>query len=419
MSSRASAPLAAARHSSRSSAVYRHADEPIGSVEQIYSGRLVPDLAVSTFRNIDRLFPSRVVTGSERPRPLPQALESLDGVLATVNGESYDLYDYLALNQITGLVVLHRGSIVHETYQRGNDRDTRWMSMSVAKSICSTLAGMAIQDGSIREGLAARMVDYVPALAGSAYDGVSLRDLLMMASGVAWNETYTDPASDRRRLLEAQVAQQPGGAMAVMASLPRTAMPGAVHNYSTGETQILAELVRRAVGRPLADYLSDKLWQPFGMEHEATWWLESPDGIEIGGSGISATLRDYARFGQFMLEGGKIDGEPLLPEGWIAEATRPTTLAGGESLGTVSPGTVSPGSVPLEYGYMWWTAWTDPSRQDQAYAAKGIHGQAIYVNPAREIVIAQNAAAPKPLGKLAIDPMAFFDAIVAHLDRHR
>ncbi|MED5500514.1 MAG: serine hydrolase, partial [Pseudomonadota bacterium] len=278
-----------------------------------------------------------------------------------------------------------------------------------AKSICSTLAGMAIQDGSIREGLAARVVDYVPALAGSAYDGVSLRDLLMMASGVDWNETYTDPASDRRRLLEAQVAQQPGGAMRVMASLPRAAMPGTVHNYSTGETQILAELVHRAIGRSLADYLSDKLWQPFGMEHDATWWLESPDGIEIGGSGISATLRDYARFGQFMLEGGKIDGEPLLPEGWVAEATRPTMLAGGES----------PGTEPLEYGYMWWTAWTDPSRQDQAYAAKGIHGQAIYVNPAREIVIAQNAAAPKPLGKLAIDPMAFFDAIVAHLDRHR
>ncbi|OHY98320.1 serine hydrolase [Salinicola sp. MIT1003] len=409
MSSRASAPLADARHSSRSSVAYRHADEPIGSVEQIYSGRLVPDLAVSTFRNIDRLFPSRIVTAGERPRPLTQALESLDGVLATVNGESYDLYDYLALNQVTGLVVLHRGRIVHETYQRGNDRVTRWMSMSVAKSICSTLAGMAIQDGSIREGLAARVVDYVPALAGSAYDGVSLRDLLMMASGVAWNETYTDPASDRRRLLEAQVAQQPGGVMKVMASLPRAAMPGTVHNYSTGETQILAELVHRAIGRPLADYLSDKLWQPFGMEHDATWWLESPDGIEIGGSGISATLRDYARFGQFMLEGGKIDGEPLLPEGWVAEATRPTMLAGGES----------PGTEPLEYGYMWWTAWTDPSRQDQAYAAKGIHGQAIYVNPAREIVIAQNAAAPKPLGKLAIDPMAFFDAIVAHLDRHR
>lgn len=390
-----------------SPAAYRHADEAIGNVEQIYSGQLVPDLAVSTFRNIDRLFPSRTIAAGNSPRPLRQALERLDGVVASVNGESYDLYDYLALNSVTGLLVLRRGDIVHEIYQRGNHRDTRWMSMSVAKSVCSTLAGMAIQDGLIPQGLAAQVTDYVPALAGSAYEGVSLRNLLMMASGVAWNETYTDPDSDRRSLLRAQIAQQPGGAMQVMAALPRAAEPGTLHNYSTGETQILAELVRRAVGQPLADYLSAKLWQPYGMESDASWWLESTDGVEIGGSGIGATLRDYARFGQFMLEGGKIDGKSLLPEGWIAGATRPTTLAGGDARGVVS----------LEYGYMWWTAWTEPSRKDRAYAARGIHGQLIYVNPAHDIVIVQNAAAPKPLGKLVIDSMVFCDAVVAHLAR--
>jgi CubicO group peptidase (beta-lactamase class C family) len=386
---------------SRPNAVYRHANEPVGNVEQIYGGQLVPDLAVSTFRNIDRLFPSRIVAAGKRPRPLPTMSESLDGLVATVNGEPYDLYDYLALNNVTGLLILHRGSVLFETYQRGNAPDTRWMSMSVAKSVCSTLAGMAIRDGLIPEGLGARVVDYVPALKGGAYDGVSLRDLLMMASGVAWNETYTDPESDRRSLLRAQVAQAPGGAMAVMAALPRAAEPGRVHNYSTGETQILAELVHAAVNRPLADYLSEKLWQPYGMESDATWWLESAGGIEVGGSGIGATLRDYARFGQFMLEGGKIDGESLLPDGWIAEATRPATLAGGET---------------VDYGFMWWTAWTAPSREDRAYAARGIHGQLVYVNPAHDIVIAQNAAAPKPIGKIVVDPMAFFDALVAHLD---
>ncbi|MGM8932901.1 serine hydrolase domain-containing protein [Salinicola halophyticus] len=386
----------------RSATDYRHANEPVGSVEQIYGGQLVPDLAVSTFRNIDRLFPSRVIAAGGRPRPLPPISQNLEGWVATVNGEPYDLYDYLALNNVTGLLVLHRGNVLYETYQRGNAPDTRWMSMSVAKSVCSTLAGMAIRDGLIPEGLGARVVDYVPLLRGSAYDGVSLRDLLMMASGVAWNETYTDPESDRRSLLRAQVAQAPGGAMAVMAALPRAAEPGRVHNYSTGETQILAELVHAAVNRPLADYLSEKLWQPYGMESDATWWLESAGGIEVGGSGIGATLRDYARFGQFMLEGGKVDGEPLLPDGWMAEATRPTTLADGETVG---------------YGFMWWTAWTPPSRKDRAYAARGIHGQLVYINPAHDIVIAQNAAAPKPKGRIVIDPMVFFDALVAHLDR--
>lgn len=379
---------------------YRHAEEPIGDVEAVYSGHLTPDMAINTYRNIDRLFPSRVIEAGDSPRELSASEASIDGLTFEVDGEQYDIYDYLALNNVTGLVVLKDGEVVYETYQRGNDRDTRWMSTSIAKSISSTLAGMAIKDGLI-DGLDAQVVDYVPALKGSAYDGVSLRDILMMSSGVAWNETYTDVNSDRRDLLRAQIVQQPGGAMDVMANLERAAEPGSVNNYSTGETQILAEVIHGAIDRPLSEYLSEKLWQPWGMENDATWWLESPDGVEIGGSGISATLRDYARFGQFMLEGGVIDGESLLPDGWTEEATQPTTLSDGEA---------------LEYGYMWWTGWTAPSREDQAYSAVGIQGQYVYVNPAHDIVIAQNAAEPKPVGKEVIDPMAFFDAVVERIE---
>lgn len=378
---------------------YRHADEPIGDVEDVYSGHLTPDMAVNTFRNIDRLFPSRTVEAGDSPRPLPASDASIEDITVEVGGETYDIYDYLALNSVTGLLVLKDGEVVYETYQRGNDKNTRWMSMSVAKSISSTLAGMAIKDGLI-EGLDAQVVDYVPELEGSAYEGVSLKDILMMSSGVAWNETYTDPESDRRDLLRAQIAQTPGGAMDVMADLPQAAEPGTVNNYSTGETQILAEFIHSAVDQPLAEYLSEKLWQPYGMESDATWWLESPDGVEIGGSGIGATLRDYARFGQFMLEGGMIDGEAQLPEGWVEDATTPTTLRDGEK---------------LDYGYMWWAGWTEPSEQDNAYSARGIQGQYVYVNPAKDIVIAQNAALPKPTGKDVIEPMALFDAIAKRL----
>lgn len=393
-------PLGIALSSATMANEYRHAEEPIGDVEAVYSGHLTPDMAVNTYRNIDRLFPSRTIEAGDDPRPLVEAPVALENLAFTVDDQQYDIYDYLALNNVTGLVVLKDGEVVYETYQRGNGPDTRWMSMSVAKSISSTLAGMAIKDGLI-DGLDAQVVDYVPALKGSAYDGVSLRNILMMSSGVAWNETYTDVNSDRRDLLRAQIAQQPGGAMEVMSKLPRAADPGSVNNYSTGETQILAEVIHGAIKRPLADYLSEKLWQPYGMESDATWWLESPDGVEIGGSGISATLRDYARFGQFMLDGGVIDGQSVLPEGWIEEATRPTQLAGGET---------------LDYGYMWWTGWTKPSEEDHAYSAVGIQGQYVYVNPAHNIVIAQNAAEPKPTGKEVIDPMVFFDAVVAHLE---
>jgi CubicO group peptidase (beta-lactamase class C family) len=217
---------------------------------------------------------------------------------------------------------------------------------------------------------------------------------------VKWNEKYTDPASDRRALLRAQIAQKPGGAMDVMAALPRAAEPGTVNTYSTGETQVLAEILRGAIKRPLAEYLSEKIWVPVGMEADANWWLDSPDGVEIAGSGLSATLRDNARFGQFFLEGGKAKGTQVLPEGWAKEASSPKTLKGGK---------------PLAYGYMWWTGWTEAAKRDNAFAAVGIQGQYVYVNPASNVVIAQTAAEPKPTGKDVVDPMAFFDAIAATL----
>lgn len=380
---------------------YPHAGEPIGTVEQIYDGHLTPDLAVSTYRNIDRLFPTRTIAAGESPRELPQAPQDLAAKLSfEIDGVTYDLYDFLALDNVTGLIVLKDGAVVYETYQRGNTPATRWMSMSVAKSITSTLVGAAIEDGHIGS-LDDMVVDYVPSLKGSAYDGVSIHDILRMASGVQWDETYTDPQSDRRDLLRAQIAQQPGAAMEVMAALPRAAEPGTVHTYSTGETQVLGEIVRGAVGKPLADYLSETIWQPYGMEADATWWLDSPDGVEIGGSGLSATLRDFARFGQFFLDGGVIDGTPVLPEGWTRQAGQPQTLKDG---------------TVIDYGLMWWPGWTEPSIADKAYAAIGIHGQNIYINPARNIVIATHMAQPKPLGKEPIDPMVFFDAVAAALD---
>lgn len=378
---------------------YRHADEEIGTVEQIYDGDLMPDLAVSTFRNIDRLFPVRTIPASDQPQPLEPAADPLGPVTAQVGEKTYDMDDFFALDSVTGLIVLKDGKVAYEVYQRGNGPDTRWMSMSLAKSVTSTLIGAAIADGSIA-GLDAPVTDYVPTLKDSAYDGVTVGQVLEMSSGVKWDETYTDPQSDRRHLLAAQIAQQPGGLMQVMAGLPRAAEPGAVHNYSTGETQVAGEIVTGATGKSMSDYLAEKIWQPYGMEADANWWLDSPDGHEIGGSGLSATLRDFARFGQFFLDGGVIDGQPVLPDGWTDTAGLPVTLTGGDT---------------EEYGLMWWPAWTEASIADKAYLAIGIQGQNIYINPAQNVVIAMTAAQPEPLGKEPLDPLVMFDAITAAL----
>ena len=371
-----------------------HAAEKIGTVQQVYDGALFPDVQVNTFRNIDRLFSTRAVTHGSKVYPLPASDRPLKNFKFTSNGKDYDLYDYVSLNRVSGLLVLKDGKIAFENYQLGNNEQTRWMSMSVVKSITATLIGVAIKDGYIKS-IDDPVTKYLPQLAGSAYDGVSVRNLLQMASGVNWNETYTDPKSDRRRMLEVQNAQTPGGVLDLMAKLPRAAEPGTRWNYSTGETHVAGALVRAAVAKPVAQYLSERIWGNFGMESDATWWLESPDGLEVGGSGLSATLRDYGRFGLFLLGGGKVGSEQVLPEGWIKEAGSPK-MVGGKL---------------VNYGYMLWPIPNAAGTINEgAFEARGIFGQHIYMNPRENVVIVVWSALPKPTGKATVGDNDFFAA---------
>ncbi len=169
----------------------------IGTVREVYDGTLTSDVQVNTFRHIDRLFPVRVVKHGVHVRPLPKHAKQLANFQFKSDGKTYDLIDFMALDRVTGLLVLKDGEIAYEDYELGNTENTRWMSMSIAKTITSTLIGAAIHDGFIKS-IDDPVTAYVPALAGSAYAGVSIRNLLMMASGVKWDETYTNPASDRR-----------------------------------------------------------------------------------------------------------------------------------------------------------------------------------------------------------------------------
>lgn len=378
---------------------YPHARDSIGSVREIYDGTLTPDLAVQTFRNIDRLFPTRAIVPAKTPRALPPSARVLSNVRVPLGDSTLSVEQYLEHNRVAAVLVLHEGRVAYERYRFGNGPRTRWMSMSVAKSVTSTLIGAALREGAISS-LDDLVTQYVPSLAGSAYDGVTVRHVLTMTSGVRWSERYTDPTSDRRKLLEAQIAQRPGAALAVMRALSRAAAPGSVNTYSTGETQVAGEILRAAVGRPLADYLSARIWTPAGMADTARWWLDSPDGVEIGGSGISATLRDYARFGQFILDDGIIGTDTVLPRGWLREATAPITLSTGER---------------VDYGFLWWPATTASDRRDRAFAAVGIHGQLLYVNPAARVVIVSWGAHPAPSGGDDAADAAFIAAVVESL----
>lgn len=372
---------------------YRHADEPIGTVREVYDGRLYPDIQVNTFRNIDRLFPTRTVRRGTNVLELPQSATPLQDFSYTADGKIYDLYDVLALNRVSGLLIIKDGEIRFEKYLLGNDRNTRWMSMSVVKSMTAMLIGAAIQGGDISS-IDDPIVKYLPRFKDTAYDGVTVRHLLQMSSGVAWNETYTDPTSDRRSMLEAQIGQQPGAILDLMAALPRAAEPGTRWNYSTGETHVAGALVQAATGKPVADYLSEKIWSNVGMETDANWWLESPDGLEVGGSGLSATLRDYARFGLFLLNDGVVNGERVLPEGWMSEASKPQIVNGKKT----------------EYGYMLWTM------HGNSYAAIGIFGQFVLVDPDRNLVVAMWSAQPKPVDRHGVDEYVFLKALSEYFD---
>lgn len=378
---------------------YPHALESIGTVRQIYDGALSPELAVNTYRNIDRLFPTRTVEPGGTPSALPAAAARLTQVNFTVSAARYSLADFMSVNRVAGLLILKDGKIVHETYQYGNTQRTRWMSMSVAKSITSTLIGAAVKDGYIAS-IDDQVTKYVRRLVGSAYDGATVRNVMMMASGAQWNETYTNPNSDRRQLLEAQISQKPGSAMDLMSKLPRAAAPGSVYNYSTGETQVAGEIVYNAVKKPLAQYLSEKIWSKAGMEAQANWWLDSPNGVEIGGSGISATLRDYGRFGLFVMNDGVAAGQQVVPVGWVTDAGTPKVLTSGNS---------------INYGYLWWIPPSGPSAADGAFYANGIMGQQIYINRKEKVVIVVWGAQTDPAGNGTLPVVPFFDAVVAAL----
>jgi len=373
--------------------------EEIGTVRQIYDGALYPDIQVQTFRNIDRLFPTRTVKRGTQTYPLPTSGTPLKAVEFASAGKKYDVFDYMSLNRVSGLLVIKDGKIALERYELGNKETTRWMSMSVVKSISSTLVGVAIKDGYIKS-LNDPITQYLPTLAGSAYDGVTVRSLLQMASGVKWDETYTNPASDRRHMLEAQLRGKPGSILELMRTLPRAGEPGTIWNYDTGETQVVGELIHAAIKRPVAQYLSESIWSKFGMESDATWWLDSPNGQEIGGSGLSATLRDYGRFGLFFLNGGVVGEKSILPESWISEAGSPKIISGKK----------------VNYGYMWWIPDSSANPvHEGAFMARGIFGQSMYLNPAEKVVVVVWSARPKPTGSDTIKDEDFFAAVVKAL----
>ena len=343
----------------------------------------------AAFRALDRLpilAKVHVIPAGGTPRPLPPG-PPLKLAL--------DVDAFMAGQRSAAVVVLQDGRLRLERYGLGFDASGRWTSFSVAKSMTSVLVGAALRDGHIRS-MDDKVSAYLPHMKGSAYDEVSIRQLLTMTSGVRWNEDYGDPNSDVAKFNNHQPEAGVDALVSYMRQLPREAPAGTRWHYSTGETNLVGILLNQATKKPLSTYLSEKIWVPAGMEQQATWIL-SKTGQEISGCCIQAATRDFARFGQFILDGASVNGQAIVPEGWLAEATT-------ERTGIDQPG--------RGYGYFWWTY------SDGSFAARGIFGQGIFIDPKRRLVIASNANWGGGARDAVADParQAFYRAVQQAID---
>ncbi len=347
------------------------------------------------FPHMEDRFDVHTVKAGARVTPLP-AGAPLGELQIKAGGRTLDVDQFMADQKTAGLLVIQDGKVRLEKYGLGYGPTGRWTSFSVAKSFSSTLLGAAIKDGYIQS-VDEPVTKYLPGLKGSGYDGVTIRQILTMTSGVRWNEDYSDPKSDVARFF--MVTPPPGEdpTVAYMKTLPREAAPGTKWVYKTGETNLIGVIVTAATHKTLADYLTEKVWGPAGMEQDAVWMVDSR-GQEVGGCCLSVSLRDYGRMGMFMIGGARgPDGKSIVPDGWIAAATR-----GGADTGWNG----------YHYGYQWWT------RPDGTYDAVGIFGQLIHIDPARKLVVVINSAwATAESGEHGPVRNALIDAISAAADR--
>jgi CubicO group peptidase (beta-lactamase class C family) len=308
------------------------------------------------FRAMEQWFAGHEVPAAATPRALPKGAPLPEGLQA-------ELTALLGETGTAGVMVLHDGKVRFEAYGLGLGPNDRWTSFSVAKSFTSTLLGAAIKDGFIAS-LDDPVVKYIPGLVGSAYDGVTVRQLATMTSGVKWNEDYTDPKSDVAQMNLFTVQYGPDAIVMQMKGLPREAEPGTKWVYKTGETNLIGLLVENATGQPLAAYAKAKIIDPAGFAG-GLFWMVDPRGGNIGGCCLSITLADYARMGLFALEGGG----STVPDGWFAQAGKPLV-------------DFAPRAPGFGYGYQWWTY---PGGN---YGAQGIFGQGVTIIPEKRLVIA-------------------------------
>ncbi|MEZ4884826.1 MAG: serine hydrolase [Chitinophagales bacterium] len=333
------------------------------------------DKIVENFRSFDDIWTVSRMKPSSNPHTYPKGSVMTLPDNFTFEGKTLDTKQFLKDSWTTGFLVIQNDSIVFEEYYLGNTESTQNISWSMAKSFVSALVGIAVEEGKI-SGITANVEDYVPTLKGTAYDGVRIKDVLQMSTGVRFNEDYGDFNSDINRWGRGFALGDSQDAFA--ATLERELEPGTVNHYVSINTHVLGMILTKATGRSITDYMQEKLYEPMGMEYEG-YWLMDGYGMEMALGGLNLTLRDFAKIGTLYLKNGYWNGKQIVPKEWVQASLTPDAPH------------LQPRNGEFGYGYQWWIPKSDVGE----FMAIGVYNQNVYVNPATNTVIVKLSANPR------------------------
>jgi CubicO group peptidase (beta-lactamase class C family) len=353
------------------------------------------DVSSLMFRSMDTLFTTRTVARSGPVWQLPRADRPLSFSYSW-QGQTRAAGEFLERTYTNALLIMKDGRIVSEIYRNNTNERTRFIGWSMTKSITSVLIGCALAEKRI-DSLDTPITRYLPELSGGGYDGASIRDVMEMRSGVDYEERYDfeNPGVAASNHIAALVRNTARFAD-VARTLPRLSPPGERFQYKTIDTAVLGWLVERVTQGSVAAYTARCLWEPLGAEADGYYIMDGPPGIgrEFSGAGFNATLRDYARFGQMMLDGGAANGRRIVSADWVRESTEPNHPEDDRRGG---------------YGLQWWTM-----GDSDAYAAIGLQGQYIYVDPpSRTVAVKLSYFPPGDNSALDAETRAFMSAVAA------
>jgi len=372
------------------------------------------------FRNDYRSYEGDVFKAGKAV-PIPRAAQDLSKVSYQYHGQNFTLADYLKRNSVTGMMVIKDSKIIWDYYGNGNTPTTLWTSRSVGKSVVSTLVGAALKEGKITS-LDDEIVKYNPDVRGTAWEHVTVRQLLQHTSGVTWDEDYTNPKSDFAQLTQCEAKSETYNCVNKLIKDPQRkayAKPGQAWSYSSGGAWLLGDTLEKATGKSLAQNLQEKIWQPYGMNHDGVWHSYQKGKHDVGAHGFNATLEDWGKFGLYIMNNGVLpDGTKTLPDNWVVDAR--TWNQAEHSVTAAHP--------DGGYGYEWWNNSVPVNAGDvgpkhgleskDTQWALGIFGQMIVVNQKEKLVIVQWSTWPKAEPSFSAQPLEaslMFNAIANKL----